>query len=142
MRGRCLCGKIEFEIEGSCFKLYQCHCSLCRKQSGSSSNTATIAANAKFRWLRGAEHISSWVKDSGFRSDFCSSCGSPVPNPLRSTPYHWVPAGLLEDGGRLEIVAHFCLSSKASWDPAVLQEACFEEMPDFPELALLQSVTA
>ena len=114
MRGHCLCGKVEFEIDGSRFKLYQCHCSLCRRQSGSSSNAAAIISAEKFRWLRGAEFISSWVKDTGFRSDFCSRCGSPVPNPLRNMPYVWVPAGLLEDGGELEIAAHLCVASKTT----------------------------
>lgn len=69
-----------------------------------------------FRWLSGQEHISSWVKDAGFRSDFCSKCGSPVPNPLRSTPYYWVPVGLLDDEQKLEIAAHVFVGSKVSWE--------------------------
>jgi len=116
------------------FKLYQCHCSLCRRQGGSLSNAATIVSNEKFRWVRGAEHISSWKKGSGFRSDFCSACGSPVPNPLRDLPYYWVPAGLLEEKDGLEIVAHLCVASKPSWDSAPLRGACYDELPDFSEL--------
>ena len=57
-----------------------------------------------------------YSKDSGFRSDFCSNCGSPVPNPLQQTDYYWIPAGLIEDSESLEIVSHLFLSSKASWD--------------------------
>ncbi len=142
MRGHCLCGQVEFEIDGSAFKLYQCHCSLCRRQGGSSSNTATIVAIDKFHWRRGAEHISTWATQSGFRSHFCSSCGSPVPNPLRNTPYFWVPAGLLEDSQHLEIVAHLCVSSKASWDATLSPGTCYDELP--PNLrefiAMLQSL--
>jgi len=37
----------------------------------------------QFVWITGQELISSYIKPSGFRSDFCRSCGSPVPNPLR-----------------------------------------------------------
>lgn len=129
MRGHCLCGKVEFEINGERFKLYQCHCTLCRRQSGSLSNAATIVPNEDFRWLRGAEFISSWKKDSGFRSDFCSTCGSPVPNPLGNLPYVWVPAGLLEDSGGLKIVAHLCVASKASWDSAAVQGECYDKSP-------------
>ena len=140
MRGNCLCGQVEFEIEGSRFKLYQCHCSLCRMQGGSSSNTATIVADNKFRWLRGTELISAWRKDSGFRSHFCSSCGSPVPNPLGDTPYVWVPAGLLEDRTQLEIVAHVCVASRAPWDSVPVQGVCYDDVPDLPEfIALLRA---
>lgn len=140
MRGCCLCGKVRFEIEGDRFKLYQCHCSLCRRQSGSLSNAATIVPEESFRWLGGRELISSWKKESGFRSDFCSVCGSPVSNPLRNYPYLWVPAGLLEGDG-LEIVAHLCVASKASWNILPLQGKCYGALPDFSELlTLLRSV--
>ncbi len=140
MHGHCLCEQIKFEIVGECFKLYQCHCSLCRRQGGSLSNTATIVSEEKFRWLEGTDHISSWVKASGFRSDFCSICGSPVPNPLRKLPYVWVPAGLLKGDGALEIVAHLCVASKATWDSTPFQVACYDELPDFPDfISLLQA---
>ena len=134
MRGHCLCGEVEFEIDGEHFKLYQCHCSLCRRQGGSLSNAATIVTNDKFRWLRGVEFISTWKKESGFRSDFCSICGSPVPNPLRNLPYFWVPAGLLEEINGLEIVAHLCVASKATWDTTPLRGACYDELPNLSQL--------
>lgn len=129
MRGHCLCGQVEFEISGSGFKLYQCHCSLCRKQSGSASNAATIVPAGRFRWLRGKEQIASWVKDSGFRSDFCKICGSPIPNPLKNKPYYWIPVGLLEDNGNLEVVAHLYTNSKAPWDTSVTHGVFYEELP-------------
>jgi len=144
VRDHCLCGQGEFEINESDFKLYYCHCSLCRRQAGASSNTATIVAAETFRWFHGIEHVSSWVKESGLRSDFSLSCGSPVPDPLRSTPYIRVPAGLLEGGGHLEVVAHSCTSSKASWDSIFMHGTCYKELPpDLSELiALLRSVDA
>lgn len=130
MRGKCLCETIEFELVGAMPKLYQCHCSLCRKQGGSSSNTATIVESKNFRWVSGQENISSFVKSSGFRSDFCSKCGSPVPNPLRNTPYFWVPVGLLEDREKLEIVAHLYVGSKVSWDVISSGVVQYDTMPE------------
>ncbi len=47
MHGQCLCGAVKFEILGPLPKLYQCHCSLCRKQSGSASNPERIFAIEK-----------------------------------------------------------------------------------------------
>src|ERR1700722_4436493 len=126
MRGSCLCGKIEFQLVGDLPKIYQCHCSLCRKQGGSSSNSAIIVIAESFRWLSGESQISSYVKPTGFRSDFCSQCGSPVPNPLRDTPYYWVPAGLLDYSAGLEIGAHLFVASKASWDEIAAHGAQYE----------------
>lgn len=140
MRGKCLCGLVEFEVVGTFPRLYQCHCSLCRKQGGSSSNTATIVGAENFRWLSGQEHISSWVKDTGFRSDFCSKCGSPVPNPLRSTPFYWVPVGLLDNEQQLEIAAHLFVGSKALWDVIASQGTHYETAPELSEfISLLHS---
>jgi hypothetical protein len=96
-------------------KLYKCHCSLCRKQSGTYSNAATIVPKNEFRFVRGEDSISSWVKPSGFRSDFCKQCGSPVPNLLRNTDYYWVPAGLLDGDNHLEVVSHIFLDSMVAW---------------------------
>ena len=140
MRGQCLCGKIEFEIVGAFPKLYQCHCSLCRKQGGSASNTALMVAAENFRWVNGADRISSYVKDTGFRSDFCSTCGSPVPNPLKKTPYMWVPAGLLDDSAQLEVAAHIFVGSKATWDIISTPGLRHDSMPELSEfIELLKS---
>lgn len=140
MRGACLCGQIAFELVGEKPKFYQCHCSLCRKQGGSTSNSATIVPAADLHWLRGAEKIHSWVKESGFRSDFCSCCGSPVPNPLGNAAYYWVPAGLLDDDAGIEICAHLFVGSKAAWDVIAAPGVQFDTMPALAEvLALLHA---
>ena len=114
--GSCLCGRVRFEVTGPFPKLYQCHCSLCRKQGGSVSNTGLIVAADKFRWLSGEDGIGKWQRSTGFRSHFCQRCGSTVPNPLRDTGYIWIPAGALDDAGALEIGAQLFLGSKSAWD--------------------------
>lgn len=134
MRGECLCGQVRFELSGGARALYQCHCSLCRKQGGSLSNTATLVAADEFRWLAGAALIRSWVKDSGFRSDFCSHCGSPLPNPLRGLPYYWVPAGLLAADAPLTLRAQLCVASKAAYDPLAAPGVRHDALPGFDEL--------
>lgn len=140
MHGKCLCGAVEFEITGETPKLYQCHCSLCRKQGGSTSNTAAIVPLERLRWLSGHELVSSYVKPTGFRSDFCSKCGSPVPNPLRQTAFYWVPAGLFEGSEKLEVAVHLYVDARASWDTAPLSGAQFETMPRMREfMALLHA---
>ena len=140
MRGQCLCGAVSFEIVGPIPRLYQCHCSLCRKQGGSVSNTATVVAANNFRWLSGQNLISSFVKPTGFRSDFCSKCGSTVPNPLRNTPYVWVPSGMLDGTENLEIAVHLYVGSRASWDIAPLTGTLHQTMPEM--LRFIESLHA
>ncbi|KGJ86767.1 GFA family protein [Colwellia psychrerythraea] len=115
MKGSCNCGSVSFNVSGKVAALYQCHCKLCQKQSGSTSNTATIVKESDFSWVAGSDSISHWQKASGFTSDFCKHCGCPVPNRLRESNYYWIPMGLVENVD-IKITTHLCCSSKANWD--------------------------
>ena len=139
INGKCLCGSVSFDLEVDELLLYQCHCSLCRKQGGSSSNSSSIIDSSKLHWRSGQETISSWVKDTGFRSDFCSCCGSPVPNPLRGTNYYWVPAGLI-DKGKLMVVAHLYTDSKADWETISNIGERYKTMPQLSDFISLINI--
>lgn len=134
MRGKCLCGEVEFAVSGTLPNLYQCHCSLCRKATGSSANAALIVPSENFQWVGGQGRITSYVKNTGYRSDFCSKCGSPLPNPLGGRAEYWIPAGLLEDNANLEIAAHLHVGSKASWDAVASSGVQYQEAPDLVNL--------
>ncbi len=146
MLGNCLCGDIEFsvDVQTDPFKIYQCHCSLCKKQSGSSANLATIIKAAHFNWIK-SNTIKSWQKETGFSSHFCTNCGSPVPNAF-ADKYYWIPVGLLEvdKSVAVEVVANFCLSSKSSCHYSSLPKVDtasnnFDGLPDFKTILALLS---
>ncbi|WP_072044867.1 GFA family protein [Aliterella atlantica] len=139
MIGSCLCGSVEFEIDGDEFNIYQCHCSLCKKQSGTTSNSSTIVGSDSLRFVKGNDSIKSWIKDTGFRSDFCSNCGSPVPNPLRDLDLYWVPVGLLPASVKATVVAHLCTSTISTWHLVGSGVAKFQ---DVPALELLKQMLA
>jgi hypothetical protein len=143
MQGKCLCGAIQFELEGDVPNLYQCHCSLCRKVTGSSANAAFRIAADQFKWISGSGQIREFITESGFKSHFCETCGSPVPNLTSNDDAYWIPAGLLEETAALELVAHLYLGSKASWDVIADVGEHFAEMPDAAALdRLLQPVNS
>ncbi|MAM88590.1 MAG: aldehyde-activating protein [unclassified Hahellaceae] len=136
MKGQCLCGAVSFEIEGKLPNLYQCHCSLCRKVTGAAANAATIVAESAFRWLSGQDRIRSFSRSTGYRSDFCSVCGSPVPNKLNVKDRFWVPAGLLDDARDLAVAVHIHLTSAAAWEHDAQRCLHWPEGP--PDLASLE----
>jgi hypothetical protein len=116
MRGQCLCGQVAFEISGALPNIYQCHCSLCRKATGSSSNAAFFVSAKNFHWLSGASNISTFIKPTGYNASFCSTCGSPAPIHIEPITSYWVPAGLLDEPTNLKVAAHLHTGSKAAWD--------------------------
>ena len=129
MQGKCLCGGVRFELRGAIPAIYQCHCSLCRRVTGSSSNAALRIPAAQFAWLEGRELISEYQTDSGYKSHFCGRCGSPLPNPTAADRLYWVPAGLLDDSERLELGAHLYIASRARWDIIAPAGEHYDEMP-------------
>ena len=133
MRGQCLCGEVEFVVTGTLPHIYQCHCSLCRKATGSAANAALIVPSENFQWVCGQDRITSYA-GMDYRSDFCSKCGSPLPNPLGGRAEYWIPVGLLEDNTSLEIAAHLHVGSKASWDAVASSGVQYQEAPDLESL--------
>lgn len=132
--GQCLCSSVQFKINRNIDVIYQCYCSLCRKQSGTHSNHATMIHITKFEWITDQQLITTYKKDSGFTSSFCQKCGSPVPNKIGQTDYVWIPLGLIENNIHPTRHINFCLSSKANWEGLDLQEADYEHLPSWDEI--------
>jgi hypothetical protein len=133
LRGSCLCGEIRFEIDGKFGPAGQCHCSKCRKVSGTDGNAVFYASAAGFHWLAGEDLIERFaVPDGkGWRSHFCRRCGSPAPLSDANGKFFFVPAGLLDDDpGFRGYAAHIFVGSKAPWvciaDSAPQYEAGFD----------------
>ena len=117
LSGSCFCGAIRFEMSGELPPLYQCHCSECRKTTGSNANAGLLILRENFTWLAGAECIKTYLKDSGFRINFCPTCSSPVPNVVSQLPtMMWIPVGLIDGDLPSTVQHHIHVSSKANWD--------------------------
>ena len=132
--GQCLCGSVRFQLEGKLPGLYQCHCSLCRKLSGSASDTAMFLNKAQFKWLSGETLITSYRTPKDYRSDFCQTCGNTVPHLMNNQQQYWVPAGLLENTDNTCVKAQLYVDSKADWDTLSDAGEKFADMPDMATL--------
>lgn len=118
IKGSCLCGQVAFIVEGKFGPAGQCHCSRCRKVSGTDGNAVFLTAAANFRWLSGEEQIRTFLvpNTNGWKSTFCGSCGSPLPHGDNIGKIVFVPAGLLDDDpGFRGYAAHIFVGSKAPW---------------------------
>lgn len=133
MFGSCFCESIKFEVAVSSPAIYQCHCSMCRKVTSSTSNTAFITAKENFKWICGSENITAYCKPAGYRVNFCNSCGSTVPNDYQEQ-YVWVPVGLLEGEHDFKIANHLCVASKASWDMIADSGQQYSAVPELAQI--------
>ncbi|MGD8637129.1 MAG: GFA family protein [Gammaproteobacteria bacterium] len=115
--GECSCGGVAFEIKGDLLEVFVCHCSICRRSSGSNGMAVVVIDNDQFRWLRGKDLVASWKKpDTDWQKWFCRICGAPLPG-VNDETRMFVPAGLISEGGEsLRVKHHIWVDSKAVWD--------------------------
>jgi hypothetical protein len=115
--GECNCGAVQFEIDAELSGVFVCHCSICRRSTGSNGIAVVIVPNGQFRWTQGEEHIATWKKPNrDWQTWFCRICGSPVPGENNPTTM-FIPAGSITRGGdALRVIHHVWVGSKAVWD--------------------------
>jgi hypothetical protein len=72
--GSCLCGAVKYEVHGALRPVIACHCTQCRKQSGTYMS-ATAAADADFK-ITEARGLKWYRSSSEAKRGFCGECGS------------------------------------------------------------------
>ena len=116
-RGQCNCGAVAFEINAPISDVFVCHCSICRRYTGSNGIAVVVVSNGAFRWLRGEDQVAAWKKpDAEWEAWFCRVCGSALPG-RNDASRMFIPAGLILEGGEtLKVTHHLWVGSKAVWD--------------------------
>jgi len=117
--GSCLCGRVGYEVRLP-FKLFvNCHCSRCRKATGSAYATNAVAEPAAFRWTRGEAELRRFdlPEARSFATIVCATCGSPLPHMTRSGREMIIPAGSLDDDPGVKPSRHIFWGSRPAWAP-------------------------
>lgn len=116
-RGSCLCGEVAFAVGGPWRSMYHCHCSRCRKATGSPHASNAACAVASFRWLRGVERVRTFkVPDARFfMNAFCEGCGGKLPRVYTERDRVTVPGGSLDGDPGIRPSEHIFVGSKAHW---------------------------
>lgn len=114
-KGSCLCGACQFQIEAETGSVGKCHCSKCRKVSGTGSNAVFWLNPDQLRWIQGEKHIKTYTMPDGWGSVFCGNCGSPLPVVINES-FCVAPAGLMDDKVVVDFRGHIWFEDKPSWD--------------------------
>jgi len=128
--GACLCGAVEFAVEGEFSGFFLCHCSRCRKVTGSAHASNLFLPDATLRWVKGEDSVKIYnLPDTRFGRNFCANCGSALPRPRAGGLGLLVPAGCLDTPVGVKPNAHIFSASRADWDHDLEAVPCFEERP-------------
>ena len=130
VKGSCLCGAVKYEIRGEPKRFYHCHCSRCRKVTGTGHASNMFFQPAVLNWLSGEEHVRTFKVPEAkrFTNSFCTTCGSRLPRQAKDSDVVLIPAGSLDNDPPIKPQARIFSGSRVSWS------CTDDELPVYPEL--------
>jgi len=120
LRGSCLCGAVTYEATGEPTRFLHCHCSRCRKATGTGHASNLFLQPGALKWLSGEEQVRAFKLPTAqrFTNQFCATCGSRLPRQAKDADAVMIPAGSVDDEISIEAQARIFAGSRASWSCA------------------------
>lgn len=128
--GSCLCGAVRFTARGEPARFYHCHCSRCRKVSGT-GHASNLFMKGTLDWQQGEDRIVDFKLPTAerFANSFCATCGSRLPRFIEKLGVVFIPAGALDDEPGIEPQARIFTGSRTAWSCTA---ATLPEFPEYP----------
>jgi len=109
----CACGAIRFEVRGAPLNAAICHCSQCKKITGSPMFMAPAFKKADVVMERGEP---KWFESSDIaKRGFCENCGSSLFFKFNNTDTIDVLIGAFDNPGGIQPTDHLWVSNKLPW---------------------------
>ncbi|KXF80750.1 GFA family protein [Enterovibrio coralii] len=116
LHGSCLCKKVKIELPDEFEYMGNCHCSECRKFTGSDYSSVGGISSEKFAVVSGNEFVRIYPKSDQTELGFCGECGSSLFSKKLKTGKHNVRLGILDDVPTHRPSFHVFTGSKAPWN--------------------------
>ena len=114
LSGQCLCGAVRYSVADQFRYCLNCHCSRCRRSTGSAFKPFAGIERAQFEISAGAEQLLCFGDAAGYDAR-CGTCGSLLYSLVRNGTFVHVTLGTLTDTPSVRPSAHIFVGSKAPW---------------------------
>ena len=134
IKGSCLCGAVKYESTAEPLVIAVCHCTHCRKQSGSAfsvnigvpANSVTLTGNTL------KTYADKGASGEPLIRNFCGNCGSPILSDVKAADgLYFIKVGTLDDSSWVVAGTEIWCDSKVSW--GILDES-IPKIPQNPPL--------
>jgi Uncharacterized conserved protein len=115
MKGSCLCGAIEYQIDSIDTPITHCHCRTCKKAHAAPFAATAGVMRERFRWSKGEEKLSSFESSPGKFRHFCSMCGSHLMAERIDQPHIILRVATLDEDPKRIPERHIWTSHDAPW---------------------------
>jgi hypothetical protein len=131
LKGSCLCGAVKYEVTGEATRFIHCHCSRCRKATGTGHASNVFLQPATLKWVSGEDQVRAFKVPEAkrFTNTFCATCGGRLPRQVQGADMVMIPAGSLDDEPPIRPQARIFLGSSASWSCGSDGLPAFEDYP-------------
>ena len=114
LSGRCRCGAVRYVVADEFRYAANCHCSACRRATGSAFKPFGGIEREKFEVREGNDRLKIMGEPNAHDAR-CGDCGSLLYSVVRDGEYVHVTFGTLSDDPSLKPTEHIYVGSKASW---------------------------
>lgn len=114
LSGKCFCGAVEYAVPDSFLYAANCHCSNCRRTTGSAFKPLAGIEREKLHVTRGQDALLIMGDEQG-NDTHCKTCGSLLYSVVREGAYVHVAMGTLIDDPTIRPSEHIFVGSKAPW---------------------------
>ena len=114
LSGGCFCGAVRYTVADQFEYALNCHCSNCRRTTGSAFKPFAGIPRHKLRLSEGNDDLLIYGDDAGHDAH-CRRCGSLLYSVVRGGAYVHVAMGTLHDDPSIRPTAHIFVGSKAVW---------------------------
>ena len=114
LAGECYCGAVHYEVADEFLYAANCHCSNCRRTTGSAFKPFAGIVRARLAVTKGADALLIVGDDSG-NDTHCRACGSLLYSVVRDGAFVHVAMGTLIDDPAIRPTSHIFVGSKAPW---------------------------
>jgi len=116
-RASCLCGQVKMDINGKISEIIHCHCSRCRKSTGSAYATNGYVLKDTLTITQGEENLNFYQMNEHIRKYFCVTCASPIYSENAREPLRVrLRLGTLDCDITERPGSHNFVTSRACWD--------------------------
>jgi hypothetical protein len=129
--GSCLCGAVSYQYTGKSRVFQYCHCSRCRKFTGSAHAANIIVDPDRFQWLGGEEFVGRFELPDArhFATAFCKVCGSSLPWLTKTGRAVVIPAGTLDTDPDEKPLHNIYFADRATWYEEVGKLEMYDSLP-------------
>lgn len=127
LRGECLCRRVGYEVADAFEYAMNCHCSNCRRATGSAFKPFAGIPAEQLTIVRGRDEVMRY--GDGTHDAHCIHCGSLLYSLVRNGTYVHVTMGTLIDTSSIRPTAHIFVGSKAPWFTICDTLPQFDEFP-------------